>query len=199
MRNYALHDIKDSKKIYKLKPKLLMLIMQETMQEMLRNLQEMDSTDVFHKLTNRESNTISLQILSLLNYVYSKLIEKTKEKFNISDEGDDGADSDEGEAANADKKDDDKQEDEAIDDLEEQKETWKGIRNKIIYPYLLSLIFESAWDEMNEINYEKIKFLYWNYDLKPKDTELDTDDLDEEAEEALGDQKNPIEAKEPEP
>ena len=55
----------------------------------------MDSTDVFHKLSKRESNTVSLQILSLLHYVYQKLLEKTKEKFKISDGGDDGEDSDE--------------------------------------------------------------------------------------------------------
>lgn len=51
---------------------------------------DMDSTDVFHKLTNREGNTVSLQILSLLHYVYEKLIQKTKEKLKISDGGDDG-------------------------------------------------------------------------------------------------------------
>lgn len=57
---------------------------------MLGNLMDMDSTDVFHKLTNREGNTVSLQILSLLHYVYEKLIQKTKEKLKISDGGDDG-------------------------------------------------------------------------------------------------------------
>lgn len=60
MRNYTMHTIKDSKKEYKLSPKLLMMIMQETMKEMLKNLIDMDSTDVFHELSKRESNTVSL-------------------------------------------------------------------------------------------------------------------------------------------
>jgi len=64
--------------------------MQETMAAMLKELTEMDSTDVFHELSKKESNTVSLQVLSLLNYVYKSLIEKTKRQYNIPDGGDDG-------------------------------------------------------------------------------------------------------------
>lgn len=174
-----MHTIKDSKKEYKLSPKLLMMIMQETMKEMLKNLIDMDSTDVFHELSKRESNTVSLQILSLLHYVYKKLLEKTKEKFNISDGGDNGEDDDDATVANKAGAGEEVKKDAAgEEDGEEEVQkaaTFKSDRDLIIYPYLMNLLFESTFDEVNDISYEKIKFLYWDYDFRPQETTLDPD------------------------
>ena len=49
------------------------------------------------------------------------------------------------------------------DDNAQEAATFKSDRDLIIYPYLMNLLFESTFDEMNSINYEKIKFLYWDY------------------------------------
>ena len=77
-----------------LTPDDLKRVMIETMNDILESLQEMDSEDVFHELTTRESQSYSLQILSLMHYAHFKLVEKAKERYNIPEFGDD--DSDEG-------------------------------------------------------------------------------------------------------
>lgn len=131
----------------------------------------MDSTDVFHELNKKESNTVSLQVLSLLHYVYSKLIDKTKKQYNIPDDGDEGKVSDdEGEEQKAEADGDEEQKGEEEDDETNNKLDYDGFREEIINTFLMNLLFESAFDEMAVINYEKIKFLFWDYDQPVKPT-----------------------------
>ena len=144
---------------------------------MLQELQEMDSADVFHELSKKESNTVSLQVLSLLHYVYSKLIDKTKKQYNIPDDGDDGKVSDdEAEEQKDDGNGEEEQKGEEEDDEANNKLDYDSFREEIINTFLMNLLFESAFDEMANINFEKVKFLFWDYDRPVKPTTPIDDD-----------------------
>jgi len=38
------------------------------------------------------------------------------------------------------------------------------MRDEVINPFLMNLLFESAFDQINDITYEQIKFGYWDYE-----------------------------------
>ena len=88
----------------------------ETMGLMLNKISRIDSEDVFHELTPDESSTLSLQILSLMSYMYSRLVEKAKEKLGINDDQQDSSDDDE--AAGK----EEEEEDDADNEEEKEKE-----------------------------------------------------------------------------
>lgn len=60
MRNLTKRKSIDSKKDYYLTPSLLKKIVIDTVLDMLDNIMEMDSTDVFHPLNSKESRSFSL-------------------------------------------------------------------------------------------------------------------------------------------
>ena len=101
----------------------------ETMGLMLDKISRIDSVDVFHELTLDESRSLSLQILSLMSYMYSRLVEKAKEKLLIdddeqqsSDDGDAGGNQEEDHdvVGNEEGKGGEKDDDEAGDNEEEK-------------------------------------------------------------------------------
>ena len=49
----------------------------------------MDSIGIFHTLSAKESESVSLQILSLIHYIYTKMIDMIREG-EASDSSDDG-------------------------------------------------------------------------------------------------------------
>ena len=60
-----------------------------TMQQILFHVKEMDSIGIFHTLSAKESESVSLQILSLIHYIYTKMIDMIREG-EASDSSDDG-------------------------------------------------------------------------------------------------------------
>ena len=58
----------------------------DTMQRILHHVREMDSTGVFHLLKEKESQQVSLQILSLVHYIYMRLLEMAKPEEDDQDD-----------------------------------------------------------------------------------------------------------------
>ena len=74
----------------KLEQQDLKAIMIEVMNTVYEKTRTGDMTDVFHGISGREAKNLSLQILTLLSYVYDRLVEKAKERLGINDDDKDG-------------------------------------------------------------------------------------------------------------